>query len=93
MPSLDLGQRGSPPQRVTKADIDGMLATPMGCSWPRYRKVVPTQAKRMDGPFEVKTREGTLTCEDGYIAIDAHGWPYPIAADEFERIYEEVEGA
>jgi len=28
-------------------------------------------------------------CEDGYLAIDARGYPYAIAADEFDLIYEE----
>lgn len=53
----------------------------------RYRKVATTQAVRIEGPFKVTTREGTLTCQDGYLAIDAHGWPYPIAREEFEAIY------
>jgi hypothetical protein len=53
-----------------------------------YRKATLTRATRVRGPFTVETREGLLTCPDGYLAIDAHGWPYPIAADEFRRIYE-----
>lgn len=55
-----------------------------------YVKRAHTPAIRINGPFEVVTREGTLTCQDGWLAVDAHGWPYPIAADEFEAIYEEV---
>lgn len=55
-----------------------------------YRKRTLTQATRVDGPFTVQTREGTLTCPDGWLAIDAHGWPYPIDAQEFATIYEEV---
>jgi hypothetical protein len=58
--------------------------------WTHYRKRPLIPAIRMDGPFDVETREGTLHCPDGYLAVDAHGWPYPIAADEFERIYEPV---
>jgi hypothetical protein len=57
-------------------------------SWRAYRKRRPTLATRIDGPFAVETREGTLRCEDCWLAIDAHGWPYPIADDEFEAIYE-----
>lgn len=53
-----------------------------------YRKKEPTLAVRILGAFKVETREGTLECPDGYLAIDAHGWPYPIAKDEFEKIYE-----
>lgn len=55
----------------------------------RYRKTSITRAVRVDGPFTVETSEGPLRCADGYLAIDARGYPYPIAADEFELIYEE----
>lgn len=58
--------------------------------WAEYRKVATTQAIRINGPFSVQTREGLITSEDGYLAVDAHGWPYPIAADEFEKIYTPV---
>jgi hypothetical protein len=79
-------------QHITRDSVARMLDTPMGnTSWPLYRKKVMTRALRMDGPFTVETREGTLTCPDGYLAIDSSGWPYPIAADEFEAIYERVE--
>lgn len=27
-----------------------------------------------------------LRCEDGYLAMDSRGYPYPIATDEFESI-------
>jgi hypothetical protein len=60
-------------------------------SMQHYRKKVLTPAVRVDGPFTVETRNGTLTCEDGYLAVDAHGWPYPIDKDEFERIYEKAD--
>ncbi len=53
-----------------------------------WKKRHVTLAKRIEGPFEVVTREGAVTCPDGYLAIDSAGWPYPIAADEFERIYD-----
>lgn len=58
--------------------------------WGSYRKTRHTQATRISGPFTVETREGVLGCRDGYLAIDSGGWPYPIAKDEFERIYEKV---
>lgn len=61
-------------------------------TWQVWRKKRLTQAIRIDGPFEVETREGTLSCPDGYLAVDSMGWPYPIAKDEFENIYEEVDG-
>ena len=56
--------------------------------WGFYKKRALTQAMRIKGPFQVTTREGILTCDNGYIALDSEGYPYPIAKDEFERIYE-----
>ena len=56
-----------------------------------YRKTSLTKMIRMDGPFRVETSEGWLTCQDGYLAMDARGYPYPIAADEHAKIYEEAQ--
>lgn len=61
--------------------------------WRMYQKRRPVQAVRILGEFTVQTREGKLTCPDGYLAIDAHGWPYPIARDEFDAIYDEITDA
>jgi hypothetical protein len=55
-----------------------------------YRKKVLTRAWRVEVPFKVKTSEGDLTCAGGYLAVDARGYPYPIAKDEFDLIYEPV---
>lgn len=60
--------------------------------WPKFRKTVTTPAIRIDGPFTVETREGPLRCADGWLAVDAGGQPYPIADEEFQRIYEQVDG-
>lgn len=57
-------------------------------TWATFRKKVLTSAVRIQGRFTVATSEGPLTCEDGWLAVDARGYPYPIAADEFEKIYE-----
>jgi hypothetical protein len=54
---------------------------------PTYQKRAITHAQRMTGPFEVATAEGSMRCEDGYLALDARGYPYCIAKDEFELIY------
>lgn len=59
--------------------------------WDVYRKKALTSAVRIEGPFVVETSEGPLRCADGFLAIDARGYPYPIAADEFALIYERVE--
>jgi hypothetical protein len=56
--------------------------------WSTYRKKVLTKAVKIDGPFTVETSEGPLRCADGYLAVDARGYPYPIAIDEFHLIYE-----
>jgi len=56
--------------------------------WPCYRKKHLTQAIRIIGPFKVETTEGILACQDGYLAIDSRGFPYPIDKEEFENIYE-----
>lgn len=57
-------------------------------TWPQWRKTPLTSALRITGPFTVVTREGALTCPDGWLAVDSHGDPYPIADDEFRAIYE-----
>ncbi len=75
-------------QRFTK---DNLPVPDSG--WRCYRKKVTTMAIRIDGPFVVETSEGDLRCEDGYLGIDARGYPYPIAADEFALIYEEAPDA
>lgn len=58
-----------------------------------YRKTALT---RLAGPYsppvEVQTREGKyLTSEEPcFIALDADGWPYPVAASVVEKTYEEA---
>lgn len=55
--------------------------------WSEYSKQQTTRATRVAGPFEVETREGTLRCDDGWLALDSNGDPYPIAADVFAQTY------
>lgn len=69
---------------ITRANVGEMGLE----NWPRYRKKVTTAAIRVQGPFEVETSEGIVRCEDGYLAVDSRGYPYPIAAKEFEQIYD-----
>ena len=54
------------------------------------RKKTFTSIMRVNGPFVCLTREGLIDCEDGYLAIDADGFPYPIAKGIFDKTYEEV---
>jgi hypothetical protein len=56
-----------------------------------YRKKVLTRMVRVEGPFTVQTSEGPLECIDGFLAVDARGYPYPIDAQEQALIYEEVQ--
>jgi hypothetical protein len=56
-----------------------------------YRKTALT---RMAGPYEppvtVQTREGEYLSSDEpcFIALDADGWPYPVAQSVLEKTYE-----
>ena len=56
--------------------------------WPIFFKRHGTRMLRMVGPFEVATTEGVMRCEDGWLAMDAGGNPYPIAAEEQARSYQ-----
>lgn len=61
--------------------------------WKLYVKTVPTRMMRIKGPFRVMTTESEnepFYCEDGYLAVDARGYPYAIAAEEQEKIYREL---
>jgi hypothetical protein len=49
--------------------------------------IVVSKAVRMDGYFEVWTPRGLMTCRDGWLALDEHGDPYPVAAHVFARAY------
>lgn len=58
--------------------------------WRLYRKTFSTPMARVKGAFCVQTKEGLLTCQDGWLAIDAAGYPYPISAQDHEQMYEEA---
>lgn len=53
-----------------------------------FKKNVPTKMVRVEGPFTVDTSEGPTYCQDGWLAVDSHGSPYPISVEEQEAIYE-----
>lgn len=55
-----------------------------------YKKVPVITAIQVSGPFYVETKEGVLYCEDGYLALDIQGNPYPIDREIFESTYESV---
>jgi len=73
---------------VDTFSVDHLPGDP--AQWPKYRKKSLASAIRIEGAFEVVTSEGMLRCQDGYLAVDARGYPYPIAKDEFELIYDLV---
>jgi hypothetical protein len=82
-------QAPSPPYSILQSNDDGQgVMNPS--TWQEWRKTATTRAMRIEGPFKVLTREGPLECPDGYLAVDAHGYPYPINKEEFEKIYEPV---
>jgi len=66
------------------------LAVGPDLAWQWFRKVAETKMVRIDGPFVVETSEGPLRCQDGWLAVDMRGYPYPIAADEQALIYEAI---
>lgn len=65
---------------------------PSGARFERFRKTYEPLATRMSGPFECLTSEGNIAaCEDGWLAIDSQGFPYPIGAEEFAATYERMD--
>jgi hypothetical protein len=62
-------------------------ALPLG-EWKAFRKKAPTPMVRITGPFVVETDGGPVICNDGWLAKDSRGRPYPIAAAEQEASYE-----
>jgi hypothetical protein len=75
---------------VAKETIEAFKDILGGDFFKTFRKKLFTKAVRVKGPFAVETSECQVVCEDGWLAIDARGYPYPIAVDEFDLIYEEV---
>jgi hypothetical protein len=55
--------------------------------WGQYQKTTPVSATPMVGKYAVKTQEGTVNAEDGWMALDNAGHPYPIADQEFDTAY------
>lgn len=74
--------------------VPGDFEAPGGAAWAEFQKTATTRALRIEGPFRVMTSESEnepFYCEDGWLAIDARGYPYAIADDEFIQIYAPVE--
>lgn len=78
--------RVEPGKVITGDDLAGLGLD----RWQHFRKVPLTAAVRVEGPFRVATSESETEpfyCDDGYLAVDARGYPYAIAVEEFELIY------
>ncbi len=59
--------------------------------WARYVKRGVTRMARIDGPFAVRTLDGNLAfCDDGWLAVDRQGYPYPVADQAHASMYERV---
>ncbi len=73
-------------ERLPLASGPGALAVE---DWPRWTPPGggnPITAVRIFGPFEVEIDDGvSMTCPDGWLALDPHGNPYAIPVDEFRR--------
>ena len=71
-------------QEFKTFDIDKFRSFP---HWGIYRKAQDTLAIKIDGPFRVFTPEGVMECQDGYLALDTLGRPYPVETAVFEHVY------
>jgi hypothetical protein len=68
---------------------------PGGATWADFTLREPLHAIRIEGAFQVRLplehslrdEIGTLTCRDGWLAIDQNGDPFPIDAAQFDAIY------
>lgn len=61
-----------------------------GLAWQEFAPKNTIKALRVDGPFQVENSEGTFNCEDGWLVVNSNGEPYPISAQEFEILYDEI---
>lgn len=55
--------------------------------WGIWTKTGKTLAVRINGPFATISKHGVLSCQDGYLALDAEGYPYPIDREVFKNGY------
>jgi hypothetical protein len=56
-----------------------------------YRRKNVTWMMRVETPFKVVTQHGIVECDDGYVAVDEEGWPYPISISVHAKAYEPAE--
>jgi hypothetical protein len=83
--TIDPGELDIPESAIYSRDEPEKLrAIP---KWGIWTKIGKTLAVRIDGPFACITKEGPLTCNDGYLVLDAQGYPYPVSREIFETTY------
>ncbi len=58
-----------------------------------YRAATLLMAYRVEGSFEVHHERETEQCQDGWLALDATGEPFTIAADDFAATYVAMRGS
>jgi hypothetical protein len=71
--------------------MQSFTASDASTDWPRrIKKPSPVHMLRVEGPFEVETNEGTLSCDDGFVAYDPlSGHVWPVASDYVAMHYTE----
>jgi len=62
-----------------------------GSGWRAWRKVATTYMLKINEPFSVDTSEGEMSCDDGWLALDSQGNPYPIDSKVQSISYELAE--
>ncbi len=81
-------------QAVTLMPIYAAAQLPDDVGWGTYAKVAHTVMARMPGPFATVTIDGNVaSCQDGYLALDSDGHPYPVAASQADdyRLIAEID--
>lgn len=61
-----------------------------GLEFKPHRKKAITQIARVEGQFTCMTSNGPVQCDNGYVAIDRDGYPYPISVKAFDEAYVEI---
>lgn len=77
------------------------FTAPGGHSWAEFGLKQPLRAIKIDGPFQVRLpldhalrhEVGATTCNNGWLAIDHKGDPFPILEEDFLSIYAPAAGS
>lgn len=64
---------------------------PPAAEFEEFVKTTPTRMVRIQGSFKVMTLHGLVECDDGWLALDEDGWPYPVDARVKEKSYRPYE--